>query len=436
MNAYQLRRFFSVAAILFLISSTLSSFAPSITARADHTPAPSSVTVAGSLQSELGCPGDWQPDCAATHLVYDPGDDVWQAVFNVPEGSWEYKAALDDKWDENYGLNAVPGGDNIPLSLAAAASVKFYYSHHTHWITDNKTSRIVTAPGSYQSELGCPGDWQPDCLRSWLQDPDGDGTYAFSTMALPPGNYEVKAAIDESWNENYGQGGIPGGANIPFAVNVAGSSVTFSFVSATNVLTVAVVPPGPGIDNNVFWDGLRHDSRDLLYRTPGGAVPAGTAVKLRFRTYHNDVTGVKVRLYDINANGQQFLKMHVAASDVSCYQEGLPYTCDFWEVTLPAALTDGPDNLWYRFLVTDGSALTGEEIKASLAAHAPAPRQEPRLDVLAERGRGEPRALRLEQTHHLGARDAGGALPLDARDLGLGQEIHSMAAFQNRLLKT
>ena len=35
-------------------------------ALASDTPDPASVTVAGSLQSELGCPGDWQPDCADT----------------------------------------------------------------------------------------------------------------------------------------------------------------------------------------------------------------------------------------------------------------------------------------------------------------------------------------------------------------------------------
>ena len=43
---------------------------------------------------------------------------------------------------------------------------------------------IVTVPGSFQSELGCSGDWDPGCLRSWLQDPDGDGTYTFETTAL------------------------------------------------------------------------------------------------------------------------------------------------------------------------------------------------------------------------------------------------------------
>ena len=61
----------------------------------------------------------------------------------------------------------------------AAETVKFYYAHGTHWVADNVNTVIATVPGSFQSELGCPGDWQPDCLRSWLQDPDGDGIYSF-----------------------------------------------------------------------------------------------------------------------------------------------------------------------------------------------------------------------------------------------------------------
>src|SRR5215213_1592012 len=45
---------------------------------ASDTPAPSAVTVAGSLQSELGCSGDWQPECTATQLAFDAEDGVWQ----------------------------------------------------------------------------------------------------------------------------------------------------------------------------------------------------------------------------------------------------------------------------------------------------------------------------------------------------------------------
>ena len=137
-------------------------------APASHTPAPTAVTVAGSLQSELGCAGDWDPGCAATHLAYDAGDEVWQRSFAVPAGAWEYKAPLNNGWVENYGANATPNGANIALNLPSARTVKFYYDHETHWITDNVTSTIAVSPGSFQSELGCPGDWDPGCLRSWL----------------------------------------------------------------------------------------------------------------------------------------------------------------------------------------------------------------------------------------------------------------------------
>jgi glucan 1,4-alpha-glucosidase len=209
-------------------------------ASASHTPNPATVTIAGSLQSELGCPGDRQPECAATHLVYDAGDEVWQQTFSLPAGSYEFKAALNVSWTENYGLHAQSGGANIPLNLAAGTSVKFYYDHSSHWITDNQGSVIAVAPGSFQSELGCPGDWDPGCLRSWLQDPDGDGIYTFETTALPQGSYEAKVAINEDWAENYGQGGVPNGPNILFTVPAADTKVTFSYDAATHVLTITV----------------------------------------------------------------------------------------------------------------------------------------------------------------------------------------------------
>src|SRR5215203_2030012 len=187
-------------------------------AAASHTPAPATVTIAGSLQSEAGCSGDWQPDCAATHLTFDAADDVWQRTFALPAGNYEYKAPLNDAWTENYGRNAQPDGPNIALNLAAETSVRFYYDHKSHWVTDNRNSVIAVAPGSFQSELGCPVDWDPSCLRSWLQDVDGDGIYSFETTSLPAGAYEGKVAINESWDENYGSGGVLNGGNIAFSV--------------------------------------------------------------------------------------------------------------------------------------------------------------------------------------------------------------------------
>ncbi len=333
-----------------LLFSGLSFVAPAPTA-GRHTTDPTTVTLTGSLQSELGCPGDWDPTCATTGLEFQAADRAWQATFEVPAGDWEYKATLNGGWDENYGLNAVPNGANIPLSLAGPRSVKFYYSHATHWIADNVNAVIATAAGSFQSELGCPGDWQPDCLRSWLQDPDGDGIHEFTTRALPAGSYETKVTINEGWDENYGAGGEANGANIGFTVPQDDAAVTFSYDATTHVLTVDT--GGHGHDDDIAWDGLRHDSRSDVYRTPGGAVPAGTPVTLRLRSFHGDVTAATLRLYSLNAGGQRLIPMELAAEGVDCYQAGLATErCDFWEVTLENA---DPDNLWYRFIVRDGT---------------------------------------------------------------------------------
>ena len=198
---------------------------------------PVSVTVAGDFQSERGCPGDWQPDCPATQLTYDPADDVWQGTWTLPAGQWQYKVALNGSWDENYGANAALNGPSISLGLTAVTTVKFYYDHKTHWITDSQNSVIVTASGSFQSELGCSGDWDPSCLRSWLEDPAGGGIYRFSTDAIPAGTYEAKAAINEDWAENYGAGGVPNGQNIGFTVP-ANATVTFTYDPVSHVLSV------------------------------------------------------------------------------------------------------------------------------------------------------------------------------------------------------
>jgi hypothetical protein len=168
------------------------------------------------------------------------------ATLALPAGGFEYKAALNGSWDENDGANGQHTGANIPLTLAEPRSVTFYYDDVSHWVTDSVSSHIVTAAGDFQSELDCPGDWQPDCLRSWLQDVDGDTVYELETTALPPGDDQALATVNESFAESYGAGGAPGGDEIAFTVPVEGVAVRFRFESATNELTVLVPEPGAG----------------------------------------------------------------------------------------------------------------------------------------------------------------------------------------------
>ena len=249
-------------------------------ASASSTPAPTSVTVAGDLQSAAGCPGDWDPACAATHLTRGVSDDVWRGTFSLPAGNYQYKAALNDSWDENYGLHAVEGGDNIPLSLSQSENVRFYYDQTTHWITDNHSTPIPVAVGSFQSELGCTGDWQPDCLRSWLEDPDGNGIATFETTGLPAGQYEAKVAVNESFDENYGAGGAPNGANIPFSVPTDNAKVTFSYDTTSHLLTISVADPqgAPGalshfdLARKDCFGTARNTTSKVWYTVAGGVL--------------------------------------------------------------------------------------------------------------------------------------------------------------------
>ncbi len=201
---------------------------------------PETVTIPGTLQSVLGCSGDWQPDCDKTFLTLDAADNIWKGSFALPAGSYEYKVAINKTWDENYGGNADLGGPNVQLVLSEDTVVNFYYDHATHWVADSVGDVIATAPGSYQSEIGCANDWAPECMRSWLQDPDGDGLYFMATNAIPAGDYEVKAAINLSWTENYGLDGVQDGPNIPFSVPADGTPVAFVYNSSSKILQIGV----------------------------------------------------------------------------------------------------------------------------------------------------------------------------------------------------
>ena len=252
---------------------------------------PTAVSIPGSHGSELGCvngtsnaAGDWEPGCPQGQLTLDLKDQIWKGTFDVPAGTYEYKAALNGTWDVNYGSGGAQNGSNVAYTTTGGP-VTFFYDHRTHWVTNTATVPVITAAGSFQSELGCPADWQPDCMVTWLQDPDGDGTFKLALNGLPAGSYEGKAAHGLSWTESYGEGGSPTGGNIAFTVPKDGLVTTFSYVLATHKLTVRTGKAGAGADlttsratwvtpDLVAWDVADELEAQLTYRLHYG--PAGS----------------------------------------------------------------------------------------------------------------------------------------------------------------
>ena len=196
-------------------------------------PFPGMVNVPGSYQSEVGCSADWDPACAITALT-EGGDGLYRGTFTIPAGDYECKVALNGSWAENYGAGGVRDGDNIPFSVATEGEVAFTYHPDTH-ILDISQINMVSVPGSYQTEVGCSADWDPACTLTVLTE-GGDGLYR-GTFTIPAGDYECKVAINGSWDENYGAGGVRDGDNIPFSLSADGE-VSFTFHPDTHILDI------------------------------------------------------------------------------------------------------------------------------------------------------------------------------------------------------
>ncbi|MGX5715421.1 alpha-amylase family glycosyl hydrolase [Arthrobacter sp. MAHUQ-56] len=200
-------------------------------------PQPDSVAVAGSLNQAMGCGAQWDPACSQAQMVLDPADRIWRLTVTLPAGQYEYKAALNGGWDENYGADGQPNGQNIVLDHPGGP-VTFRYDNSPHLLSAvyaSQQPQAVAAAGSMDSELGCASDWEPACDQAQLTLDPADLVWKLAVPDLPAGSYEFKAALNRTWDVSYGAGGASPGANIVFEHD--GGPVTFRYDHFTHVIT-------------------------------------------------------------------------------------------------------------------------------------------------------------------------------------------------------
>jgi glycosidase len=125
--------------------------------------------------------------------------------------------------------------------------------------------------------------------------------------------------------------------------------IRLSFV--LTLLMLLAVPIVQANDNNINWTEVRHDSRDPLYRSPQGAVPTGTSVRLRLRALDGNLTAAQVRVWNDGIDISTVYDMTRVASGVTFPGDATSY--EFWEVTLPPSAN--PTIYWYRFILIDGT---------------------------------------------------------------------------------
>lgn len=328
---------------LAMVFSLFSGIWPTTAVRAEDY----QVVLVGNLQDELGHSSEWDPSAEKTKMT-SLGNGFYSFKGILPGGDYEYKIAIGGSWSENYGKDGQSGGDNIKLSLAEETEVIFYYNHNTHKIADSswynaiETSRLPRLVGSLQEAIGDESNWSPEKAGGLMYDDDFDGIYSV-TVEISQGDYEYKVTLGSSWDENYGLNGERDGGNIPLNVK-EDTEITFFYNSNTHEISNDYNPNGA--DDSVDKSALYHDSRNILYRIPFGAVPVGTEVILRLRTKHEDLT--RAKLYTVNnatGNSKYYTMESVGFTEDKEY--------DIWEARF---IPETKGVYGYKFVAGDGSA--------------------------------------------------------------------------------
>ena len=233
-------------------------------------------------------PGEWSGDYDYTaHLHFlkpeDWGDTInawiWDANGKIPgyeeyNTTWPGKAVEPDEtnegWytvsvtmDENAGFSFIfNDGTNQTSDLSTGT-----LDVTTHlWIVDGEV--LTAAPSGWvdgDRKVFVPGTFPGPSWDAGSNQMTYDaelGLYVYTFENVPAANYEFKIAINGSWSENYGAGGVKDGANIAVTVpetmdvtvyyndntHFAVTNVTYRFVevsvSGTGIETTALTDPG------------------------------------------------------------------------------------------------------------------------------------------------------------------------------------------------
>lgn len=185
----------------------------------------STCTVVGSPEALFG--QEWVPSLERNDMTLQ-ADGTYFKSYPISEAGLpvEFKIAINHSWDESYGV--IGSTENILYTTVNTNDLKITFDPVTKVITCDQT-RVV-------SIVGTMSGWAFDSNYDMTLNEE-DGLYYLTIQRLAAGTYEFKVAMDHSWDENYGVGGIRDGSNYTINVDLA-SDVTFIYNPETHIVTV------------------------------------------------------------------------------------------------------------------------------------------------------------------------------------------------------
>ncbi|MDR7158070.1 alpha-amylase family glycosyl hydrolase [Arthrobacter sp. BE255] len=147
----------------------------------------------------------------------------------------------------------------------------------------------VTVAGDLNLQMAC-AEWDPACPQAMMTLDPADRIWRL-TVDLPAGQYKYKAALNGTWDVNYGAGGVLNGPDI--VLDHPGGAVTFRYDNSTHVVSAVYASQQPGavaiagsLDSELGcaadWDPacdqaqLTLDPATMVWKLAVPDLPAGT----------------------------------------------------------------------------------------------------------------------------------------------------------------
>ncbi len=208
-------------------------------------------------------------DAGSNKMTYK-GNLLYECVFKaVPAANYEYKIAIDGSWSENYGLNGIASGANVPIAVPDTMDIIISYNDMSHNMVDNVSYKFTTV------KLYGPGI--PD--DTYLTDTTLQGIYSVA-VDLTAGTYSGITAEDADGNKY---------VYADFTLK-EDKKVTFYLDPATGIYY------NDASDEKVDPEGVKYDTKDKNYKSIYGAIPTDTDVTFTIDVPDPNVTSVKMVL--------------------------------------------------------------------------------------------------------------------------------------------
>ncbi len=221
------------------------------------------VTVPGTMPGK-----SWDP---AVNLMTYIGEGIYTYEFkDVPAGNYQYKIALNENWDENYGKNGVVGGDNIVVTVPIAQDVTIYYCDYSHF---SRTS----VDYDFGASIALTGTGIP--AETKMMDSRLTGIYSVA-VALAAGTYSDTVIEYNGQNYEFED-------DYEVTTERAEKVINFYFDPETEIFY------NDASDVTVETEHIKYDTKDTAYKSTYGAVATGEYITFKFDT-GEDATQVRM----------------------------------------------------------------------------------------------------------------------------------------------